>query len=123
MIKKIFFYMIFSAILLSAQSPKIKLGIEVLQERNFDVLQGKRVGLITNATGVDSKLKSTIDILFEAENVNLIALYGPEHGVRGDYSAGEYVSFYIDEDTQLPVYSLYGKTRKPSPEYQSRHNK
>lgn len=116
MIKKIFFFMIFCTILMSAQTPKIKLGIEVLQDRNFDILKGKRVGLITNATGVDSKLKSTIDILFEAENVNLVALYGPEHGVRGDYSAGEYVSFYIDEDTQLPVYSLYGKTRKPSPE-------
>lgn len=95
---------------------KVKTGIEVLRERNFDILKGKRVGLVTNPTGVDSKLKSTIDILYESPEVNLVALYGPEHGVRGNYSAGEYVDFYIDETTKLPVYSLYGKTRKPTPE-------
>ncbi len=95
---------------------KVRTGIEVLRERNFDILRGKRVGLVTNPTGVDSKLQSTIDILFEASEVNLVALYGPEHGVRGNYSAGEYVDFYIDEKTNLPVYSLYGKTRKPTPE-------
>ena len=94
--------------------PKVKLGIEVLRENNFDLLKGKNVGLVTNPTGVDSKLKSTVDILHEAEEVNLVALYGPEHGVRGDYSAGEYVEFYVDEFTDLPVYSLYGKTRKPN---------
>ncbi len=95
---------------------KVKTGIEVLREQNFNILKGKRVGLVTNPTGVDRKLKSTIDILFESPEVNLIALYGPEHGVRGNYSAGEYVDFYIDETTSLPVYSLYGKTRKPTSE-------
>lgn len=94
----------------------VKTGIEILKERNFDLLKGKKVGLVTNATGVDNKLKSTIDILFESPEVNLVALYGPEHGVRGNYAAGEYVDFYIDDFTQLPVYSLYGKTRKPTPE-------
>lgn len=94
----------------------VKTGIEVLRENNFDVLNGKRVGLVTNPTGVDSKLKSTIDILFEAKNVNLKALYGPEHGVRGNYSAGEHVDYYIDDATKLPVYSLYGNTRKPTAE-------
>lgn len=98
------------------ETVKVKTGIEVLSERNFDLLKGKKVGLVTNATGVDSKLKSTIDILFEAPGVNLVALYGPEHGVRGNFEAGEYVDFYVDDYTKLPVYSLYGKTRKPSPE-------
>lgn len=97
-----------------ASCTKVKTGIEVLRDRNFDILQGKRVGLVTNPTGVDSKLKSTIDVLFEAENVNLTALYGPEHGVRGNYSAGEHVDYYIDDATQLPVFSLYGSTRKPN---------
>ena len=97
-------------------SSKVKTGIEVLRDRNFDILKGKRVGLVTNPTGVDSKLKSTIDILFEAKEVNLTALYGPEHGVRGNYSAGDLVDFYIDDATKLPVYSLYGKTRKPTAE-------
>ena len=97
-------------------STKVKAGIEVLRERNFDILKGKRVGLVTNPTGVDSKLKSTIDILFEAKEVNLTALYGPEHGVRGNYSAGEHVDYYIDDATKLPVYSLYGNTQKPNAE-------
>ena len=94
----------------------VKTGIEVLKENGFEVLQGKKVGLITNATGVDSKLKSTIDILHEAKEVNLVALYGPEHGVRGDHDAGEKVAQYTDEITGLPVYSLYGNTRKPTAE-------
>ncbi len=95
---------------------KVKTGIEVLRDRNFDILKGKRVGLVTNPTGVDRNLKSTIDILFEAKEVNLTSLYGPEHGVRGNYSAGDFVDFYIDDETKLPVYSLYGKTRKPNSE-------
>ncbi|MCP5061140.1 MAG: DUF1343 domain-containing protein [Ignavibacteriae bacterium] len=95
---------------------KIKLGIDVLSESNFKLLKGKRVGLITNPTGVNNELKSTVDILFEANSVNLIALFGPEHGVRGEADAGKYVDFYTDQKTNLPVFSLYGKTRKPSDE-------
>ncbi len=99
-----------------SQSPKVETGIEVLRDQNFKTLNGKRVGLITNPTGVDSKLQSTIDILFHAKNVKLVALFGPEHGVRGDYSAGAYVESYTDKETGLPVYSLYGKTSKPTKE-------
>jgi len=94
----------------------VKTGIEVLRDRNYDVLQGKRVGLITNPTGVDSHLKTTVDILMEAPRVNLVALYGPEHGVRGDAHAGDKVEMDKDKQTGLPVYSLYGKTRKPTPD-------
>jgi uncharacterized protein YbbC (DUF1343 family) len=97
-------------------STKVKTGIEVLRESNFKILQGKRVGLITNPTGVDSQLKSTVDILNEAPGVKLVALYGPEHGVRGDIHAGDHVETVIDAQTGLPVYSLYGKTRKATPE-------
>lgn len=92
----------------------VKTGIEVLRESDFAYLKGKRVGLITNPTGVDSKLKSTVDILNDARNVNLVALYGPEHGVRGDVNAGEKIKSSIDKETGIPVYSLYGKTKKPS---------
>lgn len=95
---------------------KVETGIEVLIRNNFDILQGKRVGLVTNPTGVDSRLRSTVDILFHAPGVKLVALYGPEHGVRGDFTAGEHVDFEKDPVTGLPVYSLYGKTRKPTPE-------
>ncbi|MBQ3913785.1 MAG: DUF1343 domain-containing protein, partial [Paludibacteraceae bacterium] len=96
--------------------PVVKPGIEVLRDRGYDVLRGKRVGLVTNPTGVDRQLKSTIDILFEASEVNLVALYGPEHGVRGNAHAGDLVNDSIDEKTGLPTYSLYGKTRKATPE-------
>jgi len=99
-----------------AQKIKIKTGIEVLKEQNFKGLEGKRVGLITNPTGVDNQLKSTIDILHEAPNVELVALYGPEHGVRGDAHAGDKVENETDPSTGVPVHSLYGKTRKPTPE-------
>ena len=94
----------------------VKTGIEVLKDNNFDILQGKRVGLITNPTGVDSELRSTIDILFEAKNVNLVALFGPEHGVRGDVYAGDKVQSSTDTKTGLPIYSIYGKNRKPTKE-------
>ena len=112
----ILFFLILFAVNINSQSKMVKTGIEVLRDNNFKILQGKNVGLITNPTGVDSKLKSTVDILFEAKNVKLVALFGPEHGVRGDFAAGDYVGNYTDSQTKLPVYSLYGKTRKPSAE-------
>ena len=99
-----------------AAGPKVKTGIEVLRDRDFDALQGKRVGLVTNPSGVDSQLRSTIDILYNAPGVNLVALYGPEHGVRGDVYAGGKISDSVDQATGLPVYSLYGATRKPTSE-------
>ncbi len=105
-----------TAIWLTGKPQTVVTGIEVLRQQEFAPLTGLRVGLVTNATGVDRYLRSTVDILNEASNVNLVALYGPEHGVRGAHTAGEYVDFYIDEHTGLPVYSLYGKTRKPTPE-------
>ena len=94
----------------------VKPGIEVLRERGFEGLQGKRVGLVTNPSGVDRYLNSTVDILFNAPGVELVALYGPEHGVRGDVYAGGKVSDTIDAATGLPVHSLYGATRKPTPQ-------
>lgn len=99
-----------------AQKIKIKTGIEVLKEQNFKILEGKRVGLITNPTGVDNNMISTIDILHEAKNVQLVALFAPEHGVRGDAHAGDHVDNVTDPKTGLPVYSLHGKTRFPSAE-------
>nr|WP_321374753.1 DUF1343 domain-containing protein [uncultured Bacteroides sp.] len=104
------------AVNVSAQKIRIKTGVEVLKEQNFKILEGKRVGLITNPTGVDNDLKSTIDILHEAKNVKLVALFGPEHGVRGDVHAGDHVDNFNDPSTGVPVYSLYGKTRKATPE-------
>lgn len=92
----------------------VKPGIEVLAERGFEGLQGKRVGLVTNPSGVDHLLRATIDILYEAPEVELVALFAPEHGVRGDVYAGGKVEDYTDPATGLPVHSLYGAQREPT---------
>jgi uncharacterized protein YbbC (DUF1343 family) len=105
-----------SFLLNSAFGQHTMTGIEVLEASGFSILKGKNVGLITNPTGVDSQLRSTVDILHQAENVHLVALYGPEHGVRGNFSAGDQVGSSVDPATGIPVFSLYGKTRKPTPE-------
>ena len=94
----------------------VKTGIDVLQSNGFKQLQGKKIGLVTNPSGVNNQLVSTVDILANAPGVELVALYGPEHGVRGDIHAGDKVSDEVDPKTGIPVYSLYGKTRKPTPE-------
>ncbi len=108
--------MLFAILSFASSAQRTITGIEMLQKNNFDILRGKKVGLITNPTGVNAQLKSTIDILHEASGVELVALYGPEHGVRGNFSAGDKVEGSVDPQTGIPVFSLYGKTRKPSPE-------
>ena len=97
----------------SATRLPVKLGDEVLFEKRLDLIRGKHVGLITNPTGLDSHLDSIIELFRAQPGVQLVALYGPEHGVRGDAQAGEYVPFYFDEHLKLPVFSLYGQTHKP----------
>ena len=99
-----------------ARNKQVMTGIDVLEQQAFKCLQGKRVGLITNPTGVNCHLVSTVDVLNNTPGVNLVALYGPEHGVRGDVHAGDKVDNIKDAKTGLPVYSLYGKTRKPTAE-------
>lgn len=99
---------------LNAQN--VKTGLEVLAEKGFDILKGKKVGLITNPTGVDKNLRSGIDLIFKAQGVYLKVLFGPEHGVRGEYTAGESISSSIDPSTGLKIYSLYGETKKPTKE-------
>ena len=97
----------------SSRRPPVKLGVEVLFEQRLDLIRGRHVGLITNPTGCDRQLASIIDRFRAQPDVTLTALYGPEHGVRGDAQAGEYVPFYFDQHYQLPVFSLYGQTHKP----------
>lgn len=97
-------------------SAQVRPGIEVLRDSGFEGLQGKRVGLVTNPSGIDRELRSTVDILASAPEVNLVALYAPEHGIRGDIYAGGKVESGRDETTGLPVHSLYGSTRQPTHE-------
>ena len=89
-------------------------GIDVLERDGFKQLNGLRVGLVTNQTGRDRSGRSTIDVLFKAPNVKLVALFSPEHGIRG--LADEKVSDTKDEQTGLPIYSLYGESRRPKAE-------
>jgi len=90
-------------------------GIDVLARDNFAILKGKRVGLITNHTGKDRSGNSTIDLIFKAPDVKLIALFSPEHGIRGALDQ-EKITNSTDEKTGLPIFSLYGETRKPTDE-------
>lgn len=107
---------IMSVIVAVTVSAVVKPGIEVLRDGGFAQLQGKRVGLVTNPSGIDNNLKSTVDILNEAPGVKLVALFGPEHGVRGNAHAGDAVGDEVDAKTGVKMYSLYGKTHKPTPE-------
>ncbi|MBM3856271.1 MAG: DUF1343 domain-containing protein, partial [Verrucomicrobia bacterium] len=90
-----------------------KPGVEVLFESRLELVRGRRVGLITNPTGVDRALRSTAARFRTHPEINLVALYGPEHGVRGNAQAGEYVPFTFDEHLGLPVFSLYGQSQQP----------
>jgi len=94
----------------------VLLGIDVLEQEDFAILQGHRIGLITNQTGVDSRGVKTRVILAHAPGVKLVALFTPEHGLDGTEMAGRYVSSRRDPLTGRMAYSLYGPTRKPTPE-------
>lgn len=101
----------------AASAQRVRTGIDVLESNGFAQLQGKRIGLVTNPTGVDRYLNSTIDVLNSAPGVELVALFGPEHGVRGNAHAGEHIEGQaVDPSTGVPIFSLYGKTRLPSAE-------
>ena len=96
--KKIFL-VIWMTVAALAASAAVKPGVEVLRDGGFAQLQGKRVGLVTNPSGIDNNLKSTVDILNEAPGVKLVALFGPEHGVRGNAHAGDAVGDAVDPIT------------------------
>jgi uncharacterized protein YbbC (DUF1343 family) len=89
-------------------------GISVLLQDSLHLVQGKRVGLITNHTGRDEQGRSSIDLLYSAPGVRLTALFSPEHGIRGNVEGGERVNSTVDRKTGVPIYSLYGETLAPT---------
>ncbi len=95
---------------------RVRLGIEVLLSDSMHLVRGKRVGLITNHTGVVPDGRSTIDLLHRANGVRLTALFAPEHGIRGQADAGERIQSSVDSATGVPIHSLYGDTRVPTAE-------
>ncbi len=97
----------------SVRSPVLN-GIDILERDKFMELNGLKIGLVTNQTGRDLNGKPTIDVLKDAPNVKLVALFSPEHGIRGQ--ADENVNDSVDVKTGLPIYSLYGESRRPKPE-------
>ncbi len=103
-----------SSLPLSPSQQTVLSGIDVLARDGFALLKGRRVGLITNHTGRDRDGRSTIDLLHQAPGVQLVALFSPEHGIRG--VKDEQVADSVDEKTGLPIYSLYSETRRPKPE-------
>jgi uncharacterized protein YbbC (DUF1343 family) len=96
------------------QAAPVKLGNEVLAESGFKALQGKRVGLLTNPSGVNRNLDTTIEVLRQAPGVKLVSLLAPEHGVYGDVPAGDKVETRTDARTGLTVHSLYPKHKPTS---------
>ena len=100
---------------LDVYAERIYLGIDTLEQSGFRAITGKRVGLLTHPAGVNRNGVSSIGVLRRAKNVNLVALFGPEHGIYGNEKANVPVDDKIDPRTGLPVYSLYGQYRKPSP--------
>ncbi len=97
-------------------APEIRPGIEVLLSDSLHLVADRRVGLVTNHSAIDREGVLAIDRLHGARGVELVALYSPEHGIRGTAEAGERVESEVDSRTGLPIHSLYGDTRKPTPE-------
>lgn len=98
-------------------SNRIKLGVDVFLDERVDLVKGQRVGLITNQTSVSASSESTAELFKKHPGIDLVSLFGPEHGVRGESQAGEYVPFYIDKKLNLPVFSLYGQSKKKEPDF------
>ena len=96
----------------TGQPARVKLGNEVFLDSQLELVKGRRVGLFTNLTGVDGELNSVIDVFFQHPDINLVALFGPEHGVRGNYAGGEKVEHGKDQRTGVPIYSLYRQDDK-----------
>lgn len=106
----------FSAPLHAQNSNNVRTGLDIVVAGGFREFQGKRVGIITNQTGVDRERRHIADLFHQAADVQLVALFGPEHGIRGDTEAGGKVASGVDAKTGVTVFSLYGEIRKPTPE-------
>ncbi len=112
----LFLIAILSSALHTQKKTAVRTGLDIVVAGGFSEFKGKRVGIITNHTGIDREGRHIADLFKQAAGVELVALFGPEHGIRGDVEAGGKVATRIDAKTGVTVYSLYGDTRKPSPE-------
>ena len=92
----------------------VKTGLDVLSEYNFDNLSGKNIGIITNHSAISSNKEHIIDLLLRNKDIKVKAIFGPEHGIRGNHPDGSQISSSTDEKTGISIYSLYGTTKKPT---------
>src|SRR5690554_5520681 len=116
MIKILFSVILFCSIAFSNDNGQLKTGADLLISENFELIKGKRLGIVTNHTAVLQNGVHIVDTLFNSKDVTISALFGPEHGIRGDAPAGAKIEDGKDYKTGLPAYSLYGKIRQPTPE-------
>lgn len=120
MFKKIFLLIAIFVFALSCSAPQkandVKLGLDVLMDSKLELIKGKNVGVVTNQTGLNAEGEHIVDLLFNAPEVNLVALFGPEHGLRGDVQGGDSIADNRDDKTGVPIFSIYGDTQKPMPE-------
>lgn len=116
-IKKLVFLLFCVTFLLGMDypKPKVKLGIDVFAKKYYKTFQGKKIGLITNQTGVNSRLEPTINILYKLYGKNLLRLFAPEHGIQGNvWKSNKLMNMEVDKETGFKIYNLYGKTKKPT---------
>ncbi len=99
-----------------SQGNRVKIGAEVFLERYLDIIRGKKIGIVTNHTGVLPDGRHIVDVLNSMPDVKIVALFGPEHGIRGEVPDGKSISHGVDTKTGIKVYSLYGEVKKPTPE-------
>ena len=114
--KKLLFTVLFFNCLTLFAENSFKTGADIFIEKEFYKYSGKNIGVITNATGVTINGVQNIDAIREKKEIKLVKLFGPEHGIRGDIEAGAKVEDMVDKKSGLPVYSLYGATRRPTKE-------
>lgn len=116
---KLFFiaYLFLQTIFCQSEKVKIATGADLLLSENIDLIEGHNLGIITNQTALLANGTHLVDALYNSDfRIKIVALFGPEHGIRGDAKAGEVVENGIDDKTQAPIYSLYGKNKKPTKE-------
>jgi uncharacterized protein YbbC (DUF1343 family) len=99
-----------------SQQSRVKIGAEILIEKHLDLIKGKKIGIVTNHTGILPDGRHIVDVLNEIEGVKIVALFGPEHGIRGEIPDGKSISHGVDAKTGIPVFSLYGEVKKPTEE-------
>ena len=93
-----------------------EVGLSVLFRERLGLIAGRSIGLITNQTGVDAQLQSNLMLFAEHPKVQLVGLFSPEHGISGSVQSATYIPSAVDKGRQIPIYSLYGETRQPTPE-------